>query len=43
MNTGPNMEVSFWAVYDPNVWSGRAGQEVSSIWLMRSCVNVSGF
>jgi hypothetical protein len=27
---------------DPNVWSGRALQEVSSIWQMRSCINVSG-
>ena len=27
---------------DPNVWSGRALQEVSSIWRMRSCINVSG-
>jgi hypothetical protein len=28
--------------FDPNVWSGRAVQEVSSIWRMRSCINVSG-
>ncbi len=27
---------------DPNVWSGRALQEVSSTWQMRSCINVSG-
>jgi len=27
---------------DPNVWSGRALQEVSSIRQMRSCINVSG-
>jgi hypothetical protein len=27
---------------DPNVWSGRAVQEASSTWLMRSCINVSG-
>jgi hypothetical protein len=27
---------------DPNVWSGRAVQEVSSILAMRSCINVSG-
>jgi broad specificity phosphatase PhoE len=26
----------------PNVWSGRAVQEVSSILAMRSCINVSG-
>jgi hypothetical protein len=25
-----------------NVWSGRALQEVSSTWQMRSCINVSG-
>ena len=29
-------------VNDPNVWSGRAVQEVSSILAMRSCINVSG-
>jgi hypothetical protein len=29
-------------VYDPDVWSGRAVQEVSSILAMRSCINVSG-
>jgi hypothetical protein len=29
-------------VFDPNVWSGRALQEVSSTWQMRSCINVSG-
>ena len=28
--------------FDPNVWSGRALQEVSSIWRQRSCINVSG-
>jgi hypothetical protein len=28
--------------FDPNVWSGRAVQEASSTWLMRSCINVSG-
>src|SRR6266404_4977575 len=27
---------------DPHVWSGRALQEVSSTWQMRSCINVSG-
>jgi hypothetical protein len=27
---------------DPNVWSGRALQEVSSPRQMRSCINVSG-
>jgi hypothetical protein len=27
---------------DPNVWSGRAVQEVLSILAMRSCINVSG-
>ena len=27
---------------DPNVWSGRAVQEVSSIRQVRSCINVSG-
>src|SRR5258708_4553351 len=27
---------------DPTVWSGRAVQEVSSAWLMRSCITVSG-
>ena len=27
---------------DPNVWSGRAVQEVSSTSVMRSCINVSG-
>jgi hypothetical protein len=27
---------------DPNVWSGRAVQEVSSILATRSCINVSG-
>nr|WP_249815574.1 MULTISPECIES: tetratricopeptide repeat protein [unclassified Bradyrhizobium] len=27
---------------DPYVWSGRALQEVSSTWQMRSCINVSG-
>jgi hypothetical protein len=26
----------------PTVWSGRALQEVSSTWLMRSCITVSG-
>jgi hypothetical protein len=30
------------ALFDPNVWSGRALQEVSSTWQMRSCINVSG-
>ena len=30
------------AANDPNVWSGRALQEVSSIRQMRSCINVSG-
>jgi hypothetical protein len=29
-------------VNDPNVWSGRASQEGSSIWWMWSCINVSG-
>ena len=29
-------------VNDPTVWSGRAVQEVSSTWLMRSCITVSG-
>jgi len=29
---------AFW----PNVWSGRALQEVSSSWHQRSCINVSG-
>jgi hypothetical protein len=24
---------------DPNVWSGRALQEVSSIWVQGSCIN----
>src|SRR5215471_4861937 len=28
--------------HDPNVWSGRALQEVSSIRQVRSCINVSG-
>jgi len=28
--------------FDPTVWSGRAVQEVSSTWLMRSCITVSG-
>jgi hypothetical protein len=28
--------------FDPNVWSGRALQEVSSIRQMWSCINVSG-
>jgi hypothetical protein len=28
--------------FDPNVWSGRAVQEVSTIPVMRSCINVSG-
>jgi len=29
---------------DPDVWSGRAVQEVFvDLWLMRSCINVSGF
>jgi len=27
---------------DPYVWSGRAVQEDLSIWVMRSCINVSG-
>jgi hypothetical protein len=27
---------------DPDVWSGRASQEGSSIWRMWSCINVSG-
>jgi CheY-like chemotaxis protein len=27
---------------DPTVWSGRAVQEVSSSWMMRSCITVSG-
>src|SRR5262249_25457485 len=30
------------SLFDPNVWSGRAWQEDSSIWRMRSCINVSG-
>src|SRR5262245_25478555 len=30
------------SIHDPNVWSGRALQEFSSTWLMRSCINVSG-
>ena len=30
------------SVDDPNVWSGRAVQEVLSILVMRSCINVSG-
>jgi hypothetical protein len=29
-------------ILDPNVWSGRAVQEVSSILAMQSCINVSG-
>ena len=28
--------------FDPDVWSGRALQEVWSTWQMWSCVNVSG-
>ena len=36
-------EISVNAVeFDPTVWSGRAVQEVSSTWLMRSCITVSG-
>jgi len=27
---------------DPNVWSGRASQGDTSIWRVRSCINVSG-
>src|SRR6266576_1461933 len=30
------------SIHDPSVWSGRAVQEVSSTWLMRSCITVSG-
>jgi hypothetical protein len=30
------------SVLDPNVWSGRALQEVLSSWRQRSCINVSG-
>ena len=38
-------QTSYWpdrVANDPNVWSGRAVQEDLSIWLMRSCINVSG-
>ena len=30
------------SIHDPSVWSGRAMQEVSSAWMMWSCVTVSG-
>jgi hypothetical protein len=30
------------AAFDPDVWSGRAVQGVSSILAMRSCIDVSG-
>src|SRR6266850_984269 len=43
--TGVKRKSYFGAVrsaYDPNVWSGRALQEVSSSWRQRSCINVSG-
>ena len=39
--TGPAMFTRL-ASFDQNVWSGRALQEVSSTWQMRSCINVSG-
>jgi len=40
----PKESLDPWApsTHDPNVWSGRAVQEVSSILAMRSCINVSG-
>jgi hypothetical protein len=32
----------FYVRMTPNVWSGRALQEGSLSWVMRSCINVSG-
>jgi hypothetical protein len=40
--TGKHVLILMFTAFDPNVWSGRAVQEVSSTWLMRSCINVSG-
>ena len=40
--TGQHMLIARFSHFDPDVWSGRALQEFSSIWLMRSCINVSG-
>jgi hypothetical protein len=41
-HTGKHLLVLSLTGFDPDVWSGRASQEVSSIWRMRSCINVSG-
>ena len=40
--TGQHILNASFSHFDPNVWSGRAVQEASSTWLMRSCINVSG-
>jgi hypothetical protein len=40
--SGKHMLSGSFSVFDPDVWSGRALQEVSSTWQMRSCINVSG-
>src|SRR5882757_5276669 len=39
--SGKHLLVLSFSRFDPNVWSGRALQEVSSTWQMRSCINVS--
>ena len=45
---GVEADISSWDEFDdlveddPHVWSGRALQEVSSTWQIRSCINVSG-
>jgi hypothetical protein len=41
-NSGKHLLAMSFSHFDPNVWSGRALQEVSSTWQMRSCINVSG-
>ena len=40
--SGRAADITAISEFDPNVWSGRAVQEASSTWLMRSCINVSG-
>jgi hypothetical protein len=42
VNSGKHLLALSFSGFDPNVWSGRALQEVSSTWQMRSCINVSG-
>jgi hypothetical protein len=40
--SGRAADITGMTEFDPSVWSGRAVQEVSSTWLMRSCITVSG-